>query len=295
MIPGMRLRLLIPRDRLPGIALDYALIILGGLLNAAAVDMFMVPNEVVAGGVTGVSIILHHTAGLPVGGTLFVLNLPLLWVGWRYAGGVRFFVRTLVGVTTVSAAVDLLAPVLPAPTTDRLLIIFYGGLMSGLGLALVFRGRGTTGGLDVIGRVANRLFGLPIGQTMLAFNILVYAAAGLIFGPEPAMVALLLSFVAARTIDAVMHGLSATRSAFIITGAPDPVRASIIANLHRGVTVIEARGGYTGESRTILYVVVARSEAQRLKVRVLEVDPHAFIAIYAPREVLGGFPLRSAG
>jgi uncharacterized membrane-anchored protein YitT (DUF2179 family) len=278
------------RERLGRVVADYALIVLGASLNAAAIDLFLVPNDIVAGGVTGLAIILHHLVRVPVGLAILVLNLPILWLGWRHMGGLGFFTRTVTGAVVLGLGTDLLAPFLPALTHDRLLIVFYGGIMAGTGLAMVFRGRGTTGGADVLGRLANRWWGFDIGRSMLAVNVLVYGLAAGIFGPEPAMLALLLSFITTRTLDTVLHGLTSTRSAFIVCRDPERVRDSILANLHRGVTLLEGRGGYTGERRTVLYVVVARSEAQRLKHRVLEIDPDAFVAFYTPQEVTGGFP-----
>jgi uncharacterized membrane-anchored protein YitT (DUF2179 family) len=277
-------------ERLTHVVLDYALIVFGASLNAAAIDLFLVPNHIVAGGVTGLSIILHLTVGTRVGMMILAFNVPILYLGWKHMGGFGFFLRTAVGAATLGLATDLLAPLMPVLTQDRLLTVFYGGIMCGTGLALVFRGRGTTGGADVLGRLAHRLWGFDIGRSMLAVNVLVYGLAAVVFGPEPAMLALLLSFVMTKTLDTVLHGLEATRSAFIVCQDPERVKDSIMANLHRGVTLLEGRGGYTGEQRTVLYVVVARSEAQRLKHRVLEVDPNAFVAIYSPQEVMGGFP-----
>ena len=154
-----------PRGRL-GIAFDYAQIVVGSVLVAVGTNMFFVPNRVVSGGVTGISIILHYLAGTPVGAVVFALNLPLLWLGWRYAGGMGFFLRTLVSVVVISAGIDLTAAWVTAPTTDRLLVICYGGLMDGIGMGLVFRGRGTTGGTDVLARLAHRWLGVGIGQAV---------------------------------------------------------------------------------------------------------------------------------
>lgn len=266
---------------------DYLQIVVGSLLVAIGTNMFFVPNKVVSGGVTGVSILLHYAFGTPVGLVTFVLNLPLLWLGWRYAGGLRFFARTLVAVVVLSAAIDLLAPYTPVPTTDRLLVIVYGGLVDGLGLGLVFRGRGSTGGTDVLARIANRFLGLGIGQTLLALNVLIFAVAAFQFGAEPVMVALALAFVSARALDTVQAGFSVSRQAMIITRDPVGVRDAIYANLQRGVTMVDAVGGFTGEKRPMLYVVVGAHEVGRLKMRVAEVDPEAFVAISSAQEVLG--------
>jgi len=269
------------------IAADYAQIVIGSVLVGIGVNLFFVPNQVVSGGVTGIAILLHYAFGTPVGLVTLLLNLPLLVIGWRWAGGIRFLVRTGIAVAVLSATIDLSGPYLTAPTTDRLLVICYGGLLDGFGMGLVFRGRGTTGGTDVIARIAHRFLGLGIGQTLLVLNIAIFAVAALQFGAEAVMVALALAFVSARVLDMVQAGFSASRQAMIITEDPDGVRDAVFSHLHRGVTLLEARGGFTGRSRPMLYVVVAAHEVGRLKLRVAEVDRNAFVAISSAQEVLG--------
>jgi len=282
----MRRWLMAPRGR-AGVVFDYALVVAGSVLVAAGTDLFFVPNKVVSGGVAGIAIIAHYLAGTPVGAVVLVLNLPLLWLGWKYAGGMRFFVRTAVSVVVMSVAIDLLAPILTPPTTDRLLVICYGGLLDGLGMGLVFRGRGSTGGTDVLARLAHRFLGVGIGQALLGMNVVIFMAAGFVFGAEAVMVALALAFVSARVLDLVQEGLSAARSALIISTDPERVKAAVLQRLGRGVTVLAGQGGYTGEARPVLYVVVAAHEAGRLKRLVAEADPEAFVAITPAQEVLG--------
>jgi uncharacterized membrane-anchored protein YitT (DUF2179 family) len=269
------------------VAADYVQIVVGSVLVGVGVNLFFVPNQVVSGGVTGVAILLHYAFGTPVGLVTLLLNLPLLAIGWRWAGGLRFLVRTGIAVAILSATIDLSGPFLTAPTADRLLVICYGGLLDGLGMGLVFRGRGTTGGTDVVARIAHRFLGLGIGQTLLVINVAIFAVAALQFGAEAVMVALALAFVSARVLDTVQAGFSASRQAMIITDRPDGVRDTVFAHLNRGVTFLEARGGFTGRSRPMLYVVVAAHEVGRLKLRVAEVDPDAFVAISSAQEVFG--------
>jgi uncharacterized membrane-anchored protein YitT (DUF2179 family) len=266
---------------------DYVQIVVGAILVGVGVNLFFVPNQVVSGGVTGVAILLHYAFGTPVGLVTLLLNLPLLVIGWRWAGGVRFLVRTGIAVVILSATIDLTEPLLTAPTTDRLLVICYGGLLDGLGMGLVFRGRGTTGGTDVIARIAHRFLGLGIGQTLLVLNVAIFAVAAFQFGAEAVMVALALAYVSARVLDMVQAGFAASRQAIIITNDPEGVRDAIITHLHRGVTLVEARGGFTGRPRPMLYVVVAAHEVGRLKLRVAEADPDAFVAISSAQEVFG--------
>ncbi len=269
------------------VAADYAQIIVGSLLVGIGVNLFFIPNQVVSGGVTGIAILIHYAFGTPVGLVTMLLNLPLLIIGWKWAGGTKFLLRTAVAVLVLSLTIDLTGPYLTPPTSDRLLVICYGGLLDGLGLGLVFRGRGTTGGTDVIARIAHRFLGLGLGQTLLVLNIVIFAVAAFQFGAEPVMVGLALAFVSSRVLDTVQAGLSASRQAMIITDNPEGVRDTIFANLHRGVTLLEARGGFTGRPRPMLYVVVGAHEVGRLKLRVAEVDSGAFVAISSAQEVFG--------
>jgi len=275
-----------PRGK-AGVVFDYALVVLGSVLVGIGTNLFFVPNKVVSGGVTGVAIIIHYLLGTPVGLVALAFNIPLLWLGWRYGGGMTFFLRTMLAVVVLSATIDLSAPYLQPPTTDRLLVICYGGLLDGLGIGLVFRARGTTGGTDVLARLAHRYLGVGIGQALLAMNLVIFGAAAFYFGLEPVMVALALAFVSARVLDLVQQGFSAARSATIISRKPDEVRSAILDRLGRGVTVLHGEGGFTRENRPVLYVVVPSTEAGRLKRLVAEVDPEAFVAISPAQEVLG--------
>jgi uncharacterized membrane-anchored protein YitT (DUF2179 family) len=270
---------------------EYALIIVGATLNALAINMLLIPNEVVAGGVTGLAVISDLTLGIPFGVALVALNLPLVILQWRLLGGMGMVLRTVVGVLSLAVLTDLLGPHLPVVTHDRLLTIAYGGGLGGLGLALVFHGRGTTGGADILGRLCHRYFGWGIGRTILGMNVLVYGLAGLLYGPEPAMVALLLSYVMSHTLDSLLHGIASSRAVWIVTEHPVRVRKAVTSDMGRGLTLIQAEGGHSGRRKTMLYAVVPRSDIQRLKLRVLQCDPGAFITVITPRESVGGFQL----
>jgi uncharacterized membrane-anchored protein YitT (DUF2179 family) len=231
--PAVKFPFVAPQGR-AGVFLDYVQIVVGSLMVAAGTNLFFVPNDVVSGGVTGLSIIAHHLFRTPVGLVVLLANLPLLWLGWRFVGGMRFFLRTTVSVVVLSLAIDLSSPFLVPPTRDRLLVICYGGLLDGLGMGLVFRGRGTTGGTDVLARLAHRFLGVGVGQALLAINVAIFAVAAFVFGAEAVMVALALAFVSARVLDVVQEGFSVARSALIISKDPDAVRGAVLERLGRG-------------------------------------------------------------
>lgn len=274
---------------------DFVLIVAGASLNAVSLVVFLLPNEVVAGGITGLAVIARLALGVPFGVALLAMNLPLVIMQWRLLGGFHSILRTLVGVTVLAVMTEVLQPLLPTVTADRLLIITYGGGLAGLGLAMVFHGRGTTGGADILARLFNRHRGWRIGRTMLGLNAVVFGLAGLLFGPEPAMVALLMSYVMSRTLDAVLHGLSSSRVVMIVTSQPGKVREAVVQIMGRGLTMIPATGGHSGRRKGLLYAVIPRADIQRMKLRVLDSDPSAFITIMTPREAVGGFHLAPRG
>lgn len=275
---------------------DYVVMTIGAILIAISVDLFLVPNNVVTGGITGVAIILNDLIGTPVGLASLVFNIPLLILGVRYLGFV-FGVRTIYATVVLSLAIDLLAPYVEQymhATRDPLLYTLYGGVLDGIGIGLVFRAQGTTGGTDILARFLQRWRGIQIGHSLVAMNALVFGAAAYLFSLDKLLYALLVAFISGRVIDVVLEGASYARQALIITEHPDRIRDAVIERLSRGVTLVEGQGGYTSTTRTILLSVVARSELSMLKQIIQECDPDAFVIVGSVNEVLGeGFrPVR---
>lgn len=260
---------------------------LGVLLTALGLDMFLIPNKIAAGGVSGIATILHYLIHVPVGATMLVLNVPLFALGILRLG-MRFGFRSLYGTITLSLAVDLLAPVLPTPTQDILLASLYGGVLVGLGLGLVFRYKGTTGGTDLVAAVLRTYTGGNIGRQLFMVDGAVVLAAWATFNSaELAMYALLTIFVVSWLIDVVQEGLSYARAFLIISDRPSEIAAAIVAGLNRGATAWPARGVYTGADREVVLSVVNRSEVSRLKEIIYGVDPCAFVILADVHEVLG--------
>lgn len=266
---------------------DYALLTIGALLSATAVRFFLVPNQVVTGGLTGVAQLLNTFIGTPVGVVVLILNIPLLIAGWRYLGGAVFGIRTFYTVVIMSLAIDGLAPFARPLTNDPLLYNLYGGVIDGIGIGLVLRARGTTGGSDILARLIERRFGVQPGRSLLGFDTMVFTAALFSYGPEKILYALLVAFTASRTIDTVLAAGKGARQALIITSSPEPIRQAVLHRLGRGITQLEAIGGYTGATRAVLLCVVARTEIGALKNIVSNVDPAAFVIIGEVEEVLG--------
>lgn len=269
---------------------DYLIMTVGAICVAISVDLFLAPNDVVTGGVTGVAMILNDLLGTPIGLAVLVMNIPLLIAGFRYLGGFVFGVRTIYATVVMSFAIDLLAPAinryLTAPR-DPLLYTLYGGVLDGIGIGLVFRAQGTTGGVDIVARFLQRWRGIQMGRSLLVMNALIFAAAAYLFTLDKVLYALLAAFISGRTIDVVLEGASYARQAIIISTRPAEIRAEIINRLGRGVTELPGRGGFTDSERPVLLSVVAQSEVSLLKAIVHDCDPDAFVVFSNVNEVLG--------
>ncbi len=272
----------------------YGMITLGALLVALAVRVFLVPNDVIVGGVTGVAQLLSTYLGTPVGGVVLVLNVPLMILGWRRLGGFVFGIRTVYALVVMSVAIDALAPYARPVTSDPLLYSLYGGLLDGLGLGLILRARGTAGGTDIIARLAEAGTGVQPGRVLLVCDVLVFSAGLFAYGPEKVLYALLVAFVSSRTVDFVLSAGRGARQALIITDRPEGIMRALLYDLGRGVTRLEGVGGYTGATHAILLCIINRSEVSALRAAVATADPHAFVVISEANEVIGeGFrPLR---
>lgn len=266
---------------------DYLMMTIGAVLVAASVNMFFVPNNVVTGGITGIAMMLYSFFGTPIGLVTLLANIPLFVIGWRQLGGFVFGVRTLYATVVFSLAIDLLAPYMPQVTKDPLLYILYGALLDGIGVGLVFRARGTTGGIDILARLLEQRFGIQPGRSMLALNVAVFGAAFFLYGAEPVLYALLAAFIGSFVLDYTLSAGGGARQAMIITTEPEAVTQALLHDLGRGVTLLEGRGGYTGTGRAVLLCVVSRSEVSFVKRIVEDADHGAFMIIGEASEVLG--------
>jgi uncharacterized membrane-anchored protein YitT (DUF2179 family) len=268
---------------------EYLLILTGAFLQALAIRLFLVPAQLVSGGISGLSQIINYYTGWPIGLMIFLGNLPLFLLGWRFLGGPRFVIRTAFAVATVSFFTDALVPFLPAQgiTQDMVLNALYGAVMSGIGYGLVYRGRGTSGGTDILARILNHWRGVSLSQSYLMTDAAVILLAGLTFGWENALYALIALYASGIAAETITEGSNVARTAMIVTSQPERVTRRILEEMERGVTMLAGRGAYTGAERDILYVVVSRSEVIQIKSLVHEEDPQAFMVIGQAYEALG--------
>ncbi|MBE0680409.1 MAG: YitT family protein [Anaerolineales bacterium] len=276
---------------------DYLLIILSSLIQAVSLRLFFIPANLASGGVSGISQLINHFTGWPIGLMVLIGNIPLFLLGWRFLGGSKFAMRTAVAIITYSLLTDLLLKIPAFVSYSQILIndlqgdIFlsalYGAIISGIGYGLVYRARGTSGGSDILARILNRWRGVPMTQSYLIVDTAVILSAGFVFGWKLALYAMITLYVSGLVSETVLEGGGTVRTAMIMTARADDVSNRVIEELARGVTYLEGRGAYTGNSRPVLYCVVSRAEVASLKAIVHESDPEAFMVIGTAHEAFG--------
>lgn len=260
-------------------------LVLGTGMMALGLNMLLVPARIAAGGVSGLGVILYHLAGLPVGFTILILNLPLHLLAWIFLGK-KFMARSLAGTVLLSLMVEVLYFV-PVLTEDLLLASIYGGILLGGGLGLVFRSGSSTGGTALAAQLLHYFWGFSLGQGLLGIDFIIIALAGVVFNAQLAMYALISLFVTGKVVDFVQEGLSIAKACIIISPESQGIARGILKELDRGVTFLEGRGGYTGQELQVLLCVVSQGEVTRLKRIAWGVDPSSFVIVSNVHEVLG--------
>jgi uncharacterized membrane-anchored protein YitT (DUF2179 family) len=255
-------------------------------LTALALDWFLVPNKIAAGGVSGVATILFYLFKFKVGLTMLLINIPLFLLSLKILGP-RFLARTLFGMVALSFATDLMATLRPL-THDPFLASLYGGVLSGLGIGITLKWGGSTGGTDLAAMLLHRWLKTSVGQALLVIDFLIIVAAGFAFhSAELALYAIVVLFITSYGIDLVQEGMAYAKAAYIISDKAEHIAGRIMRELGRGVTSLQGRGEYTSQVKVVLMVIVARSEIAQLKNIVVESDPKAFVVISDAHEVLG--------
>lgn len=270
--------------------LDFLVIIAGGTCMALAVVLFLNPNNIVPGGLTGISMMINYKIPqIPIGTTILVMNLPLFLIGWRLLGH-RFLIRTLFGTLASTILIDVLQFIdIPVPDCEPLAAAVLGGILSGMGLGLVFGKGATTGGSDI----AVRLLKIPfpsaqMGLLMLLVDGFVVATSAFVYGSvNNAFFAIVGVFTASQVTDLILYGVNAQWAAHIISNKNDEISAAIHDQLDRGTTFLLAEGGYSNTPRRVILCAVRRQQISALKSLAKEIDPYAFIIVNKTYEVLG--------
>ncbi len=266
---------------------DYIMITIGAIITALSLVILTVPNKIAAGGVSGVATIFYHMFGFKVGIVILVINVPLFLVAIYVLGG-RIGIKTLWGIIVLSLTVDILTPILQPLTNEFILASIYGGVLAGVGMGLVFRGGGTTGGTDLIAALTSYFFPhFSIGQGLFLIDGLVIALAGIVFDVELALYAAITIFVSTKIIDIIQEGFNISKSVFIISDQSKEIKDEILNKMRRGVTALKGYGGYSGREKDVLMVTINRAEITKIKNLIREIDEDAFVIMNEAHEVLG--------
>jgi uncharacterized membrane-anchored protein YitT (DUF2179 family) len=269
-------------------------ILLGAAIFSFGLVHFNMQNNLAEGGFTGITLLLYFVFGWSPSITNLLLNLPLFFIGWKLLGR-SVFIYTIIGTVGVSIFLAIFQKYqIEMPLyEDLFLAALFAGVFIGIGLGIIFRYGGTTGGVDIIARLAQKYFGWTMGRTMFMFDFGVITLSLLTYlNYREAMYTLVVVFVGARVIDFMQEGAYAARGAMIISDKNEDIAAKIMKEMDRGVTSLKAVGSYTKSERDVLYCVVAKNEIVRLKSVINSVDPHAFVSVTVVHDVLGeGFTL----
>jgi uncharacterized membrane-anchored protein YitT (DUF2179 family) len=261
-------------------------IFLGAALVAVGLEIFLVPNNIIDGGITGISIILSKVTGISLGLFLFLLNLPFLFLGYKQIGK-TFTLSTLLGVLVMSIGTTLLIPVQPL-TIDPLLASVFGGVIVGIGVGLVIRFGGSLDGTEVVAILFNKKLPFSVGEFVMFINLFILSSAGFVFSWDRAMYSLIAYFIAFKMIDVIIEGFDDSKACWITSDKYQEIGDAILQRLGRGITYLHGEGGYSGDSKKIIFCVLTRLEEAKLKSIVEEHDPNAFLAIGNIHDVKGG-------
>ncbi len=259
-------------------------IMLGVTLVAIGLEIFLIPNNIIDGGVVGISIILSYLTDVPLGIYIFFINIPFLIIGYKEIGK-TFVFTSLSAITLLSFAVSIFES-FPTMTNDVLLASVFGGIIIGIGVGLIIRNSGSLDGTEIIGIILDRKTGFSVGEIIMFFNLFILGSAGFVFGWDRAMYSLITYFIAYKMIDITVEGLEEQKAVLIISDKYEEIIQLLMKRLGRGVTLLNGKGGYSGTPKSIVYVVISRLEIAKLKSVVYGLDENALITISSV-EVLG--------
>ncbi|KPN94519.1 YitT family protein [Lysinibacillus sp. ZYM-1] len=266
--------------------LRIIMVTLGAVIMALGLELFLVPNHIMDGGIVGVSIITSHLLNLPLGIFIFILNLPFIFLGYKQIGK-TFALSTGLGITVLSTATLALHNLRPF-TEDTLLATVFGGMILGVGVGIVIRYGGSLDGTEILAILFNSKTPFSVGEIIMFFNIIIFTVAGFVFNWEQAMYSIIAYYIAYKMIDIVIQGLEESKSVYIISDEIDEIGQTIMDRLGRGVTFLHGEGAYTGNDKKVIFTVITRLEESKLKTIVADIDDNAFLAIGNIAEVKGG-------
>ena len=264
----------------------YLVLILGSLIYSAGLEIFLVPNNIIDGGVVGISIMASYLTGIPFGAYMVILNLPFLYLGYKQIGK-TFAISTIISIIALSIFSEFLEPI-PGITEDYFLAAIFGGIIAGAGVGLVIRQGGSLDGTEITAIILDRKTSFSVGEVVMFFNLFILGAAGFVFGWDKAMYSLVAYFIISKMIDVVIKGLDESYAVMIVSDEYEEIADALMHRLGRGVTYLHGQGAYTGDDKQVLYCVVTRLEVVKLKDIALEKDESAFVTINPVHDIVGG-------
>lgn len=259
----------------------------GAMIYSAGLNLFLVPNQIIDGGVVGVGLIATELTGIPFSVWVVLLNIPFFILGYRKVGA-----SLAAYATAVVLILSFWSPIfeeMPPFTTDPFLATIFGGVIIGIGVGIVIRSGGSLDGTEIMAIWLDRRSAFSVGEIVMFCNIFILGSAGFVFSWNSAMYSLVAYFICSKMIDIVSAGLDESKGVFIVTEKSDEVGDAIMNQMHRAVTFIHGEGGYLRNDKNILYCVISRLEVTRLKFITHDIDPQAFLSVFDVREVQGGF------
>lgn len=267
---------------------EYLWYIFGSIIYAIAVTVFISSNEISPGGITGIATVLNYLFGLPTGLTVFILNIPILILGY-YKCGKGLIISTTVVTALTSFAITITENIFPIFKTDKIIASIFGGIFLGFSLSIIMRHGATTGGVDIIAKIINKKYRhLTVGKIILMTDVVVVIFAVLAYGKlESALYSVVTMFASSRVMDYMLYGSDRGKMVYIITDKPTEVSSTLVKDLSRGVTILDVTGGYTGEKRKMLMCSVRPYEVSALYSIIEKFDPKAFITVTEAGEIIG--------
>ena len=259
---------------------------IGAVIAAVGLELFLIPNNVIDGGVVGLSIMASYLTGMPLGIFLIVLNIPFLYLGYKQIGK-NFAIATIVAVCFLSVWSEVIGE-FDKVTNDPFLAAIFGGVIDGLGVGLIMRAGGSLDGTEIVAIIADKRSVFSVGEIVMFINLFILSGAGLLFGWDKGMYSLFAYFVIAKMIDVVIKGLDESYGVMIVTDKSAELTSALNYRLGRGVTILYGEGGYTKQKKEVLYCVVTRLEVDKLKRIVNEIDERAFVTINVVHDIIGG-------
>ncbi|CUH95665.1 UPF0750 membrane protein [Propionispora sp. 2/2-37] len=264
----------------------YSLLFIGAIIYAAGLEIFLVPNNVIDGGVVGIAIMISYLSGWPFWVFLILVNIPFIYLGYQQIGK-TFTISTLFAILSLSYWTNVFLPI-PGLTDDLFLASAFGGIILGVGVGLIVRYGGSLDGTEIVAILMDRRTSFSVGEFVMVINLFILSAAGLVFGWDRAMYSLFTYYIASKVIDITIKGLDESKGVIIVSDYSADITAALMDRLGRGVTVLHGEGAYSNNPKKVLYAVITRLEIAKLKAIVEEIDEKAFVTISDVYDVFGG-------